>query len=92
MRVACEEGKLSERRACGLVSIARGSVRYERRQRDDRALRVDYNTARPHSSLEYQTPIEFAARLAPPPAPVVCSTPWSQTEVLDNQRTTLRPD
>ena len=40
MRVACEEGKLSERRACGLVGIARGSVRYERRQRDDRALRA----------------------------------------------------
>jgi putative transposase len=54
--------------------------------------RVDYNTARPHSSLGYQTPIEFAARLAPPPAPVVCSTPWSQTEALDNERTTLRPD
>jgi putative transposase len=54
--------------------------------------RIDYNTARPHSSLGYQTPIEFAARLAPPPAPVVCSTPWSQTEALDNQRTTLRPD
>jgi transposase InsO family protein len=30
--------------------------------------RVDYNTARPHSSLGYQTPIEFAARLAPPSA------------------------
>jgi putative transposase len=27
VRVACEEGKLSERRACGLVGIARGSVR-----------------------------------------------------------------
>jgi putative transposase len=40
VRVACEEGKLSERRACGLVDIARGSVRYERRQRDDRALRA----------------------------------------------------
>jgi putative transposase len=38
--LAKEEGKLSERHACGLVSIARGSVRYERRQRDDRALRV----------------------------------------------------
>jgi putative transposase len=54
--------------------------------------RVDYDTARPHSSLGYQTPSEFAARLAPPPAPVVCSTPWSQTEPLDNERTTLRPD
>jgi putative transposase len=54
--------------------------------------RVDYNTTRPHSSLGYQTPIEFAARLAPPPAPVVCSTPGSQTEALDNERTTLRPD
>ena len=29
--------------------------------------RVDYNTERPHSSLGYQTPAEFAARLAPTP-------------------------
>ena len=29
-----------KRRVCGLVGIARGSVRYERRQRDDRALRA----------------------------------------------------
>jgi putative transposase len=54
--------------------------------------RCDYNTARPHSSLGYHTPTEFAARLAPPPAPVGGSTPWSQTEALDNERTTLRPD
>jgi len=40
VRVACEDGKLSERRACGLVGIARGSVRYERRERDDRAFRA----------------------------------------------------
>lgn len=34
------------------------------------AWRVDYNTERPHSSLSYRTPQEFAAaRLAPPPAP-----------------------
>ena len=37
------------------------------------AWRMDYNTERPHSSLSYQTPEEFAAsaaaRLAPPPAP-----------------------
>ncbi len=37
------------------------------------AWRVDYNTVRPHSSLGYQTPEEFAAqaaaRLALPPAP-----------------------
>lgn len=37
------------------------------------AWRVDYNTERPHSSLGYRTPEEFAAaaaaRLAPPPAP-----------------------
>jgi len=39
VRVARGEGKLSERRACGLAGIARGSVRYER-QRDDRALRA----------------------------------------------------
>ena len=30
--------------------------------------RVDYNTARPHSSLGYQTPIEFAATGASPRA------------------------
>jgi putative transposase len=40
VRVACAEGKLSQLRAYGLVGIARGSVLYERRQRDDRALRA----------------------------------------------------
>jgi putative transposase len=53
--------------------------------------RVDYNTERPHSSLGYQTPAEFAARLAPTPAPVVSST-CAAIEVLDYERTTLRPD
>ena len=28
VRVACEEGKLSERRACGLIGMHRGSWRY----------------------------------------------------------------
>lgn len=39
------------------------------------AWRVDYNTERPHSSLGYRTPMEFAAaRLAPPPAPAATQT------------------
>ena len=29
MRVACEEGKLSERRACGLLMVERSTCRYE---------------------------------------------------------------
>ena len=40
MRVAREEGKRSERRACGLIEIQRASVRYQRRERDDGALRA----------------------------------------------------
>ncbi len=39
MRVAREEASLSERRACGLVEIDRGSVRYRKRRRDDQPLR-----------------------------------------------------
>ena len=31
--------------------------------------RIDYNTNRPHSSLHYQTPAEFAARVASPSPP-----------------------
>ena len=40
MRVAESEGRLSERRACGLIGIARGSVRYRRRQRNEEQLRT----------------------------------------------------
>ncbi len=39
VRVACEEGKLSERRAYGLLRVHRGSCRYRRRERHDAALR-----------------------------------------------------
>jgi putative transposase len=35
--------------------------------------RVDYNTERPHSSLKYQTPVEFAA------ARPFDKTQWAQT-------------
>ena len=39
MRVAREEGKLSERRACGLIGMDRGSWRYQQKERNDAALR-----------------------------------------------------
>jgi putative transposase len=39
VRVAREEARLSERRACGLVQIDRGSARYRPRRSDDGALR-----------------------------------------------------
>ena len=40
VRVAREEGRLSERRACGLLRMHRGSCRYRRRERNDAALRA----------------------------------------------------
>ena len=39
-RVACTEGHLSERRACGLLRMHRGSCRYRPRERNDEALRA----------------------------------------------------
>ena len=39
MRVAREEGKLSERRACGLIGMNRGSWRYQRKERNEASLR-----------------------------------------------------
>lgn len=39
MRVARAQGKLSERHACGLVGMQRGSWRYRLRERNDAALR-----------------------------------------------------
>jgi putative transposase len=40
VRVACTEGHLSERRACGLLRMHRGSCRYRPRERNDEALRA----------------------------------------------------
>jgi putative transposase len=39
VRVAREEGRLSERRACGLMGMNRGSWRYQRKERNDATLR-----------------------------------------------------
>jgi putative transposase len=39
VRVVREEGKLSERRACELIGMSRGSWRYHRKERNDAALR-----------------------------------------------------
>ena len=52
------------------------------------AWRVDYNTVRPHSSLRYRTPEEFAASVAPrpasPPTPVVSLDPaWAGSDVQE---------
>ena len=40
VRVAREEGRLSERRACGLIGMNRGSGRYQRRERNEVVLRA----------------------------------------------------
>src|SRR5450756_3214089 len=40
VRVVREEARLSERRACGLLRMHRGSCRYRRRERSDAALRT----------------------------------------------------
>ena len=39
VRVVREEGRLSERRACGLMGRNRGSWRYQRKERNDARLR-----------------------------------------------------
>ena len=39
MQVAREEGQLSERRACGLIGMSRGSWRYRKKERDEAVLR-----------------------------------------------------
>jgi putative transposase len=58
------------------------------------AWRMDYNSVRPHSSLAYLTPEEYAAaaaaRPAPPPKPVVTVTPgWPQTDAQEPRSANL---
>jgi hypothetical protein len=58
------------------------------------AWRIDYNTVRPHSSLRYLTPEEFAgtvaARPASPPTPVVSIAPaWVSSDVQENRSANL---
>ena len=40
VRVVREEARLSERRACGLIGMHRGSWRYRRKERNEAALRA----------------------------------------------------
>ncbi|HEY3616286.1 MAG TPA: IS3 family transposase [Candidatus Sulfotelmatobacter sp.] len=58
------------------------------------AWRVDYNTVRPHSSLRYLTPEEFAAsmaaRPASPPTPVVSIVPaWVGSDMQEPRSANL---
>ncbi len=58
------------------------------------AWRVDYNVVRPHSSLRYRTPEEFAAsvaaRPASPPTPVAPSAPaWVGSNVQEPRSANL---
>jgi hypothetical protein len=51
VRVVREEGKLSERRACDLIGMNRGSWRYRQKEGDDTALRSrlrELAVERPH--------------------------------------------
>ena len=58
------------------------------------AWRIDYNSLRPHSSLDYLTPEEFAANAAAwpasPPTPVAPTIPAGvQTILQENPSATL---
>ena len=63
---------MSERRACRVIDADRKSVRYRSRRPPETELRArlrdlanerrrfGYNTCRPHSSIGYQTPADYA--------------------------------
>jgi len=54
-------------------------------RRSIEAWRVDYNTVRPHNSLGYLTPVEYATRIAARPA-------WAQTNVQESRSANLSLD
>ena len=75
------------RRLKGLSAVARSRRAGDAREVIE-AWRMDYHTVRPHSSLGYRTPEEFAAsaaaRPASPPMPVVSTAPtWAGSDVQE---------
>jgi putative transposase len=66
----------------------------EEARQEIEAWRVDYNTVRPHSSLGYLTPVEYAAKVAArpasPPTPVVAEVPaWIPKDVQESRSANL---
>jgi putative transposase len=55
------------------------------------AWRDDYNHHRPHSSLEYVTPAEFAARCTASAPKLLSATPQATSPLQQHSRTTLVP-
>src|SRR5260370_4702158 len=62
VRVVREQAGLSERRACGLIGMHRGSWRYQRRERNEAALRARLRElAAERPRFGYRRPVFFPA-------------------------------